>query len=199
MSRSSTRGPQRRPRAAAEGALHRLQLGEQLVGRQLALDDRDGIGEAAAGRAQRGRGADRRDARRRRSAASAARNVSAGEPWRLRRFEPERDRIACLRHRAPPRRSRCCPKARSPKPKRRAIARSARASSRSGRSCGPSIPTGGTRRCPLSAIRSAWLAIVGLAPGMWGANRTGRPFTGDHAGHLFYRDPAQIRPGRGRL
>lgn len=32
----------------------------------------------------------------------------------------------------------------------------------------------------------AWLAIVGLAPGMWGANRTGRPFTGDHAGHLFF-------------
>jgi len=32
----------------------------------------------------------------------------------------------------------------------------------------------------------AWLAIVGLAPGMWGANRTGRPFTGDHAGQLFY-------------
>lgn len=34
---------------------------------------------------------------------------------------------------------------------------------------------------------AAWLAIVGLAPGMWGANRTGRPFTGDHAGHLLYR------------
>jgi uracil-DNA glycosylase family 4 len=33
----------------------------------------------------------------------------------------------------------------------------------------------------------AWLAIVGLAPGMWGANRTGRPFTGDHSGILFYR------------
>lgn len=32
----------------------------------------------------------------------------------------------------------------------------------------------------------AWLAIVGLAPGLQGANRTGRPFTGDHAGHLFY-------------
>jgi uracil-DNA glycosylase len=32
----------------------------------------------------------------------------------------------------------------------------------------------------------AWLAIVGLAPGMWGANRTGRPFTGDHAGHLLF-------------
>jgi len=33
----------------------------------------------------------------------------------------------------------------------------------------------------------ARLAIVGLAPGMWGANRTGRPFTGDHSGILFYR------------
>ncbi|HEV7661201.1 MAG TPA: uracil-DNA glycosylase [Allosphingosinicella sp.] len=32
----------------------------------------------------------------------------------------------------------------------------------------------------------AWLGIVGLAPGLWGANRTGRPFTGDHAGHLFF-------------
>ena len=32
----------------------------------------------------------------------------------------------------------------------------------------------------------AWLAIVGLAPGMWGANRTGRPFTGDWAGDLLY-------------
>jgi uracil-DNA glycosylase family 4 len=32
----------------------------------------------------------------------------------------------------------------------------------------------------------AWLAIVGLAPGKHGANRTGRPFTGDHAGELLY-------------
>jgi uracil-DNA glycosylase family 4 len=32
----------------------------------------------------------------------------------------------------------------------------------------------------------AWLAIVGLAPGKHGANRTGRPFTGDHAGVLLY-------------
>ena len=30
------------------------------------------------------------------------------------------------------------------------------------------------------------LAIVGLAPGMRGANRTGRPFTGDFAGDLLY-------------
>jgi uracil-DNA glycosylase family 4 len=31
-----------------------------------------------------------------------------------------------------------------------------------------------------------WLLIVGLAPGMHGANRTGRPFTGDHAGILLF-------------
>lgn len=30
------------------------------------------------------------------------------------------------------------------------------------------------------------LLIVGLAPGLHGANRTGRPFTGDHAGVLLY-------------
>jgi uracil-DNA glycosylase family 4 len=32
----------------------------------------------------------------------------------------------------------------------------------------------------------ARLVIVGLAPGMKGANRTGRPFTGDYAGDLLY-------------
>jgi uracil-DNA glycosylase family 4 len=34
---------------------------------------------------------------------------------------------------------------------------------------------------------AARLLVVGLAPGMHGANRTGRPFTGDHAGILLYR------------
>jgi uracil-DNA glycosylase family 4 len=33
---------------------------------------------------------------------------------------------------------------------------------------------------------AARLLVVGLAPGMHGANRTGRPFTGDHAGLLLY-------------
>jgi uracil-DNA glycosylase len=33
----------------------------------------------------------------------------------------------------------------------------------------------------------AALLIVGLAPGLRGANRTGRPFTGDFAGDLLYR------------
>ena len=32
----------------------------------------------------------------------------------------------------------------------------------------------------------AWVAICGLAPGKHGANRTGRPFTGDFAGVLLY-------------
>ncbi|TAK49279.1 MAG: uracil-DNA glycosylase [Xanthobacteraceae bacterium] len=33
---------------------------------------------------------------------------------------------------------------------------------------------------------TAMLLIVGLAPGLQGANRTGRPFTGDYAGELLY-------------
>jgi uracil-DNA glycosylase family 4 len=33
---------------------------------------------------------------------------------------------------------------------------------------------------------AAQLLIVGLAPGLRGANRTGRPFTGDYAGELLY-------------
>ena len=34
--------------------------------------------------------------------------------------------------------------------------------------------------------KAAELLIVGLAPGLKGANRTGRPFTGDYAGDLLY-------------
>jgi uracil-DNA glycosylase len=41
---------------------------------------------------------------------------------------------------------------------------------------------------PVAAFGAARprVLIVGLAPGMHGANRTGRPFTGDHAGILLY-------------
>ena len=41
---------------------------------------------------------------------------------------------------------------------------------------------------PVPSFGSAdpWLLVVGLAPGLKGANRTGRPFTGDHAGILLY-------------
>jgi uracil-DNA glycosylase family 4 len=39
---------------------------------------------------------------------------------------------------------------------------------------------------PSFGPRDARLLIVGLAPGVSGANRTGRPFTGDFAGELLY-------------
>lgn len=42
----------------------------------------------------------------------------------------------------------------------------------------------------------ARLLVVGLAPGMRGANRTGRPFTGDGAGNLLY--PALLATGFAR-
>ena len=44
--------------------------------------------------------------------------------------------------------------------------------------CGPVAPFGDSR---------ARFLIVGLAPGMHGANASGRPFTGDHAGILLYQ------------
>lgn len=40
---------------------------------------------------------------------------------------------------------------------------------------------------PTFGNADARLLIVGLAPGLRGANRTGRPFTGDFAGDLLYR------------
>lgn len=40
---------------------------------------------------------------------------------------------------------------------------------------------------PSFGPESARLLIVGLAPGLKGANRTGRPFLGDYAGELLYR------------
>lgn len=39
---------------------------------------------------------------------------------------------------------------------------------------------------PSFGTANARLLIVGLAPGLRGANRTGRPFTGDYAGVLLY-------------
>jgi uracil-DNA glycosylase family 4 len=45
--------------------------------------------------------------------------------------------------------------------------------------------------------RSARLLIVGLAPGLKGANRTGRPFTGDYAGDLLYETLGHFGFARG--
>lgn len=44
----------------------------------------------------------------------------------------------------------------------------------------------------------ARLLIVGLAPGLRGANRTGRPFTGDYAGELLYETLIDFGFARGR-
>ena len=41
------------------------------------------------------------------------------------------------------------------------------------------------------------LIIVGLAPGLRGANRTGRPFTGDYSGELFYSTLLKFGLARG--
>jgi uracil-DNA glycosylase family 4 len=87
----------------------------------------------------------------------------------------------------------------------------------------PARASGPGRNCPrcprLVAFRKAWrtrepswfnapvpafgpadarLLIVGLAPGLRGANRTGRPFTGDFAGDLLYATLLEYGFARGR-
>jgi len=86
-------------------------------------------------------------------------------------------------------------------------------------SCGASEPGRDCALCPrLEAFRQEWrrrepvwfnapvpsfgphtarLLIVGLAPGLQGANRTGRPFTGDHAGLLLYDTLSRFGFARG--
>ncbi len=51
---------------------------------------------------------------------------------------------------------------------------------------------------PSFGALDARLLIVGLAPGVRGANRTGRPFTGDYAGDLLYRTLLRFGLARGR-
>ena len=52
--------------------------------------------------------------------------------------------------------------------------------------CRAEFPDWWNAPVPAFGDPDAWLAIVGLAPGKHGANRTGRPFTGDFAGDLLY-------------
>ncbi|MBT5435343.1 MAG: uracil-DNA glycosylase [Alphaproteobacteria bacterium] len=47
--------------------------------------------------------------------------------------------------------------------------------------------------------KNARLLVVGLAPGLRGANRTGRPFTGDGAGNLLYPTLLDTRFARGQF
>jgi len=51
---------------------------------------------------------------------------------------------------------------------------------------------------PSFGAADAALLIVGLAPGLKGANRTGRPFTGDYAGDLLYGTLAKFGLATGR-
>ncbi|NWG76236.1 MAG: uracil-DNA glycosylase, partial [Rubrivivax sp.] len=50
---------------------------------------------------------------------------------------------------------------------------------------------------PSFGSENARLLIVGLAPGLTGANRTGRPFTGDYAGDLLYATLLELGFARG--
>jgi uracil-DNA glycosylase family 4 len=62
------------------------------------------------------------------------------------------------------------------------------------RSCEPSWYNGAVASFGPANAR---LLIVGLAPGLKGANRTGRPFTGDFAGELLYAALLQYGFARG--
>ncbi len=52
---------------------------------------------------------------------------------------------------------------------------------------------------PSFGPRDARLLVVGLAPGLRGANRTGRPFTGDYAGDLLYSTMLHFGLAEGRF
>jgi uracil-DNA glycosylase len=58
-------------------------------------------------------------------------------------------------------------------------------------------PTWFNAAVPSFGPKTARLLIVGLAPGLKGANRTGRPFLGDHAGELLYRSLLKVGLARG--
>lgn len=52
---------------------------------------------------------------------------------------------------------------------------------------------------PPEGPQAVRLLIVGLAPGLRGANRTGRPFTGDYAGDLLYSTLSRFGLARGQF
>jgi uracil-DNA glycosylase len=58
-------------------------------------------------------------------------------------------------------------------------------------------PTWHNAPVPSFGSLDARLLVVGLAPGLKGANRTGRPFTGDYAGDLLYATLAKFGFARG--
>lgn len=52
---------------------------------------------------------------------------------------------------------------------------------------------------PAEGAETVRLLVVGLAPGLRGANRTGRPFTGDYAGDLLYSTLKRFGFARGEF
>ena len=70
--------------------------------------------------------------------------------------------------------------------RRNRIVRCVRGCSRSAKQNREALPGFFNDPVPSFGSLSAPLLIVGLAPGLKGANRTGRPFTGDYAGDLLY-------------
>ena len=60
------------------------------------------------------------------------------------------------------------------------------------------VPAAFNGAVPSFGEESARLLIVGLAPGLNGANRTGRPFTGDFAGELLYGTLLEFGFAKGR-
>lgn len=58
--------------------------------------------------------------------------------------------------------------------------------------CRAEFPDWWNAPVPIFGDSDAWLVIVGLAPGKHGANRTGRPFTGDFAGDLLFATLAKF-------
>ncbi|NQW02130.1 MAG: uracil-DNA glycosylase [Rhodospirillales bacterium] len=60
-------------------------------------------------------------------------------------------------------------------------------------------PTFENAPVPSFGGRDAELLIVGLAPGLKGANQTGRPFTGDYAGDLLYPTLIKFGFAKGRF
>jgi uracil-DNA glycosylase len=60
-------------------------------------------------------------------------------------------------------------------------------------------PEGFNGAVPSFGDPEARLLVLGLAPGVGGANRTGRPFTGDYAGDLLYATLTKFRFANGRF
>jgi len=198
----------------AESALHVLEARQHRRGGQAAFDQRDGIGEVSPGATMRGVEDDRRgveqaevlvqpgdrgldDTCRAAVAAVGAvradsdgvevghgsalslraqRSNPAAQTGLLRRYAPRND-VAM----AQPADLSPIPEAEAPRdcplcPRLVAFRQECRAEH----------PDWWNAPVPAFGDRDAWLAIVGLAPGKHGANRTGRPFTGDYAGDLLY-------------